>query len=138
MLRDGGIDMSRRKKKEVAVEVIAFLSTTGPLWETEKREMKQEKYIREYATAHNIDIVGVIHRNGLGQGDANQQFERITQLIRKKRVEGVIVANMMAISTNIPDAYFKIGKVKEAGGVIVTVDEGYLGMNVKMEEKSNE
>ena len=130
--------MSRRKKKEPVVEVIAYLSTDGPLWETEKREKNQERYIREYANAHNIEIVGVMHRNGLGQGDCNRQMEKIAQLISQKRVEGVIVANMMAISTNIPDAYFKIGKVKEAGGVIVTVDEGYLGMNVKMEEKSNE
>lgn len=127
--------MSRKKKKEPVVEVIAYLSTSGPLWETEKREQKQERYIREYAAAHNLDIVGVIHRNGLGQGDANEQFEKITQLIRKKRVEGVIVVNMLAISADIPDAYYKVGKVKAAGGIIVTVDEGNLGMNVKTWEE---
>ena len=127
--------MSRRKKKEPVVEVVAYLSTSGPLWETEKREKKQERYIREYAAAHNLDIVGVIHRNGLGQGDANEQFEKITQLIRQKRVEGVIVVNMLAISSDIPDAYYKIGKVKAAGGVIVTVEEGNLGMNVKTWEE---
>lgn len=127
--------MSRGKKIESVVEVVAYLSTSGPLWETEKREKKQERYIREYAAAHNLDIVGVIRRNGLGQGDVNEQFEKITQLIRKKRVEGVIVANMLAISTDIPDAYYKIGKVKAAGGIIVTVDEGNLGMNVKTWEE---
>lgn len=127
--------MSRRKKKEPVVEVVAYLSTSGPLWETEKREQKQERYIREYAAAHNLEIVGVIRRNGLGQGDANEQFEKITQLIRCKSVEGVIIVNMFAISTDIPDAYYKIGKVKAAGGVIVTVDEGNLGMNVKTGEE---
>lgn len=81
------------------------MSITGPLWETEKREQKQERYIREYAKAHNIEVVGVIRRNGLGQGDVNEQFNKIAQLIRQKRVEGVIVANMMAISLDIPDAY---------------------------------
>ncbi len=126
--------MSRRKKKEPAVEVIAYLSTDGPLWETEKREKKQERYIREYANAHNIEIVGVMHRNGLGQGDCNRQIEKIAQLICQKRVEGVIVANMMAISLDIPDAYYKVGKIKAAGGVIITVDEGSLGMNVKDRE----
>ena len=126
--------MSRRKKKEPAVEVIAYLSTDGPLWETEKREKKQERYIREYANAHNIEIVGVMHRNGLGQGDCNRQIEKIAELIRQKRVEGVIVANMMAISLDIPDAYYKVGKIKAAGGVIITVDEGSLGMNVKDRE----
>ena len=34
--------MSRRKKKEPIIEVIAYLSTTGPLWETKKREKNQE------------------------------------------------------------------------------------------------
>ena len=127
--------MSRRKKKEPPVEVVAYLSTTGPLWEIEKREQKQEKYIREYAKAHNIDIVGIVRRNGLGQGDVNRQFEKITHLISRKRVEGVIVVNMLAISTDIPDAYYKVGKVKAAGGVIITVDEGILGMDVKTREE---
>lgn len=126
--------MSRRKKKEPVVEAIAYLSTTGPLWETEKRERNQERYIREYAKAHNVEIVGIMRRNGLGQGDCNQQFEKIAQLIRQRRVEGVIVANMMAVSLEIPDAYYKVGKIKAAGGVIITVDEGSLGMNIKTRE----
>lgn len=126
--------MSKKKKKEPVVEAIAYLSTTGPLWETEKRERNQERYIREYAKAHNVEIVGVMRRNGLGQGDCNQQFEKIAQLIRQKRVEGVIVANMMAVSLDIPDAYYKVGKIKAAGGVIITVDEGSLGMNIKTRE----
>ena len=99
--------MSKKKKKEPVVEAIAYLSTTGPLWETEKRERNQERYIREYAKAHNVEIVGVMRRNGLGQGDCNQQFEK-----------------MMAVSLDIPDAYYKVGKIKAAGGVIITVDEG--------------
>ena len=61
--------MSRRKKKEPIIEVIAYLSTTGPLWETKKPEKNQERYIREYARAHNVKIVGIMRRNGLGQGD---------------------------------------------------------------------
>ena len=44
--------MSRRKKKEPIIEVIAYLSTTGPLWETKKREKNQERYIREYGRAN--------------------------------------------------------------------------------------
>lgn len=127
--------MRRKKNKEPVVEVIAYLSTTGPLWETERRERNQERYIREYAKAHNVEIVGVMRRNGLGQGDCNQQFEKIAQLIRQKRVEGVIIANMMAVSLDIPDAYYKVGKIKAAGGVIITVDEGSLGMNVKSREE---
>ena len=128
--------MSRKKKTYVApVECVAYLSTTGPLWETEKREQKQEHYIREYAKAHNIEVVGIIRRNGLGQGDANEQFNKIAQLIRQKRVEGVIVVNMMAISLDIPDAYYKVGKIKAAGGVIITVDEGLLEMHIKNREE---
>lgn len=128
--------MSRKKKTYVEpTECVAYLSTTGPLWETEKREQKQERYIREYAKAHNIEVVGVIRRNGLGQGDSNEQFNKITQLIRQKRVEGVIVANMMAISLDIPDAYYKVGKIKAAGGVIITVDEGSLEMRIKNREE---
>ena len=127
--------MSRRKKLTPVVEVIAFISTTGPVWEIEKREKAQEKYLQEYAKAHNIHIVGIVHRNGLGQNEANRQFDKITKLIYQKRVEGIMVANMMAISTCISDAYYKIGKVKEAGGVIISVDEGVLEMKVKTTEE---
>lgn len=123
--------MRRKRKKGLQIECIAYLSTPGGVWEAEKKEKGQERYIREYARAHDIDIVCVIHRNGLGQNDANRQFESIVHLISRKRVDGVIVANMMAISKDIPDAYYKVGKIKEAGGMMVTVDEGILGMNIK-------
>lgn len=33
---------------------------------------------------------------------------------------------MAAISEDLPDAYKKVGQIVEAGGVIVTVDEGRL------------
>lgn len=122
-----GIRNPRKRKREF----IALLSTTGSLIETEKREEKQERYIRNFAKTQDIEIVGVVRRNGLGQADLNRQFEKITQLIRQKRAEGVIVVNMMAISTDIPDAYYKVGKIIDAGGIIMTVDEGNLGMSVK-------
>lgn len=123
--------MSRRKKKEPRIECVAYLSVSGELQGIEKREKKQERYIREYANAHNIDIVGVIRRNGLGQMEVNRHIDSITQLIRKNKVEGIIVANMMAISADIPDAYYKVGKIRAAGGVIVTVDEGRLELGIK-------
>lgn len=122
-----GIRNPRKRKREF----IALLSTTGSLTETEKREEKQERYIRNFVKTQDIEIVGVVRRNGLGQADLNRQFEKITQLIRQKRAEGVIVVNMMAISTDIPDAYYKVGKIIDAGGIIMTVDEGNLGMEVK-------
>lgn len=123
--------MSRRKKKEPRIECVAYLSVSGELQGIEKREKKQERYIREYAKAHNIDVVGVICRNGLGQMEVNRHIDSITQLIRKNKVEGIIVANMMAISADIPDAYYKVGKIRAAGGVIVTVDEGRLKLGIK-------
>lgn len=126
--------MSRRKKIGRKVECIAYLSATGDLRLTEKKENTQERVIREYSKAHNIAIVGVVRRNGLGQADSNHFFEEIVNLIQNKRVEGVIVINMRAISMNEPDAYYKVGKVKEAGGKIFTVDEGELEMNIKFEE----
>jgi hypothetical protein len=122
-----GIRNPRKRKREF----IALLSTTGSLIETEKREEKQERYIRNFVKTQDIEIVGVVRRNGLGQADLNRQFEKITQMIRQKRAEGVIVVNMMAISTDIPDAYYKVGKIIDAGGIIMTVDEGNLGMSVK-------
>ena len=47
----------------------------------------------------------------------------------------MIVAGMQYVSSDIEDAYSKIGMVKAAGGQFITVDEGNLGMNIVMEEK---
>lgn len=126
--------MSRKKKKVRNIDCIAYLSTKGELKLTEKKENTQERVIREYAKAHNISIVGVVRRNGLGQADSDCYFESIVNLIRTKRIEGVIVLNMRAVSVDEPDAYLKVGKVKQAGGKIFTVDEGELEMNIKFKE----
>ena len=51
--------------------------------------------------------------------------------IKKKQVDGVIVANMSAITDNLIDAFIKIAQVQDAGGIIVTVDDGRLAMQLR-------
>ena len=48
-----------------------------------------------------------------------------------KKVSGVVVANMAAVSSSLADAYYKVGLIIEAGGVVATVDEGRLDMHSK-------
>ena len=119
------------KKKCKVIECIEYLSVDAPLYKVNRLEDKQSRYIREYAKGNYVRIVGTIRRNGFSMNDVNRQWERIAQKIRKKQVDGVIVANMAVISRDLPDAYWKVGKIKEAGGFIVTVDEGRLGMDIK-------
>jgi len=38
---------------------------------------------------------------------------------------------MAAVSSSLADAYFKVGLIIEAGGVVVTVDEGRLDLNIR-------
>ena len=89
-------------------------------------EDKQSRYIREYVANKEYRIVGTMRRHGFSQRDVNRQWEVIVTKIRKKQLHGVVVANMAAISEDLPDAYKKVGQIVEAGGVIVTVDEGRL------------
>lgn len=65
-------------------------------------------------------------------------FLNVVEEIHKKRIHGVIAVNMACISESMADAYSKIGKVKEAGGVIYTVEEGNLGMNIHMNQVAKE
>lgn len=125
--------MAKKKKKEPRIECIAYVSTQGNLRRVEIAERKQERYIREYAKAHNVDIVEVRYRCGMGQAIVNQHIDEIAHLISRKRVDGIIVANTMSISTSVPDAYQKVGKICAAGGTFVTVDEGRLSLNIKEE-----
>lgn len=123
------------KKTEPRYECIAYLSVEADLADVDRLENKQLKYIKEYAKAHNIAIVGIVRRHGFCMNDVFRNFKQIALLIRKKRVEGVITAGMKFVSTDLEDAYSKIGMIKAAGGQFITVDEGNLGMNIAMEEQ---
>lgn len=128
--------MSRKKRVILPYECIMYLSTEGDIFKAGYREVKQEKYIREYAKAHGIVIAGSMHRDALGMKDVDNHFLRIAKLIAAKKVQGVIVANMNAVSRDMMDAYRKVGLINMAGGVIISVDEGLLKLNLK--EKNHE
>ena len=123
--------MSRKKKEQLKIKCVAYLSTDGDLYSTEKSENKQLRYLNDYATAHGIDICRVIRRNGMGQAMVNEHWKHMAQLIKKGFVDGVLIVNTEAVSVSVPDAFDKVGQIYEAGGVVVTVDEGKLGMPVR-------
>lgn len=117
---------NKKKKREAEKKIncVAYLSTDGDFDSIEYRERNQLRCIREYACAHNINITKVLHRDVLGQADINRHFKNMVSVIRAGKVEGIIVMSMMSISSSIPDAYYKIGEVIDANGVMVTVLEG--------------
>ena len=123
--------MSKKKKEQLKIKCVAYLSTEGDLYSTEKSENKQLRYLNDYATAHGIDICRVIRRNGMGQAMVNEHWKYMTELIEKGLVEGVLIANTEAVSISVPDAFYKVGQIYEAGGIVVTVDEGKLGMPLR-------
>ena len=108
----------RRKKK--TIECIEYLSVSAPLDKVERLEDKQSKY-----------IVGTERRHGFSQNDVDRQWHQIVDKIRKKQVDGVIVANMSVITDNLIDAFIKVAQVQAAGGIIVTVDDGRLAMQLR-------
>lgn len=52
------------KRIEPRYECIAYLSVEADLNVVDRLEDKQLKYIKEYAKAHNIKVVGVMRRHG--------------------------------------------------------------------------
>lgn len=119
----------RRKIKKM--DCIEYLSVQAPLEKVNMLEDKQSKYIHEFVKRKEYSIVGKMRRNGFSQRDVDRQWNQIVNMIRKKQISGVVVANMAAISSSVTDAYFKVGLVIEAGGIVVTVDEGRLDMHIK-------
>lgn len=119
----------RRKKK--TIECIEYLSVSAPLDKVDRLEDKQSKYIHEYVKNKEYMIVGTERRHGFSQNDVDRQWHQIVDKIRKKQVDGVIVANMSVITDNLIDAFIKIAQVQAAGGVIVTVDDGRLAMQLR-------
>lgn len=125
-----------KKKKEAKLNCVAYLSTDGDINGVERREKKQLKYIAEYAKAHNIKLKNIYHRDVAGMTDVNKHFLMMLQLIKRGEIDGIIVSRMMTVSNDIPDAYKKVGMVYEAGGTMVTVDEGRLGFMIKVGENN--
>ena len=104
---------------------------SAPLDKVDRLEDKQSKYIHEYVKNKEYMIVGTERRHGFSQNDVDRQWHQIVDKIRKKQVDGVIVANMSVITDNLIDAFIKIAQVQAAGGVIVTVDDGRLAMQLR-------
>lgn len=125
--------MKKKKCKIVERELncVVYLSIEGDLFGADKREEKQLHYIRDYANSHNINIRKKMHRDVMGQKVVNEHWDKMVDLVRRGIVDGIIITNMEAVSSSIPDAFYKIGKVHEAGGVVVTVDEGRLSMPIR-------
>jgi hypothetical protein len=121
--------MSRTRKRKV-FECIEYLSVDAPLNKVDFLEDKQSKYIREYVKNKEYMIVGTERRHGFSQGDVNRQWARIVNLIRKGKVQGVVVANMAVVAADMPDAFYKVGQVIDAGGIIVSVDDGRLDLKI--------
>jgi len=123
-----------RERKEKTIECIAIVAARCDMRNVElveKLELQQEMYIRKYAKAHRVKIVGVLHGCGQGQYEINKRFDKAMELVRKGRVGGVITINMRMISTDLVDAYNKVGKVRTLGGEMITVDEGRLCLNIR-------
>ena len=79
--------MRKKRERLPVVDVVAYISTTGSVWEVEQKEKVQEKYLKDYAKKHNLYIAGIIYRSGLGQVHANNQFDQITKFIHLGRLK---------------------------------------------------
>ena len=120
--------MSKKIRK---MDCIEYLSVQAPLEKVNMLEDKQSRYIHDFVKRSEFHIVGKIRRNGFSQRDVDRQWMQIVNMIRKKQISGVVVANMAAVSSSLADAYYKVGLIIEAGGVVATVDEGRLDMHIK-------
>ena len=95
------------------MDCIEYLSVQAPLEKVNMLEDKQSKYIHEFVKRKEYSIVGKIRRNGFSQRDVDRQWNQIVNMIRKKQISGVVVANMAAISSSVADAYFKVGLIRQ-------------------------
>ena len=119
------------KRNEEHLRVVAYLSVKGKDRNIGAKERNQEKVLKEYAKAHNIDIIKIMHRDIQGISVMNYHLAVMINLIKEHEVDGILVMNMAAISTDTEDAYRRVGKVVEAGGTLVSVDEGRLKLPIK-------
>ena len=123
--------MNRKKINKSKIRCIAYLSVIDDSYKVVASENKQLRYMSEYAKAHDLTICKIVRRNGLSQTVANQHWEQMIRLIQKGEVDGILLVNMEAVASSVADAYLKVGQVSEAGGIVITVDEGKLGLPIR-------
>ena len=111
---------------------IAYLSTVGQCKNIAGKEAGQLTCIKEYAQAHELEIVSVWHRDGMGAFEVRKHFLAMADLIRKRTVEAVVVVKMAVVSDTMEDAYSKIGMIAGAGGRVISVNEGELSLDLHM------
>ena len=119
------------KKK---INAIVYLSTKCTLRDSTEKENRQLRYIEDYARANNIHIKDIVRRDVLGRNESDLKWRRIAARIRKGEADAVLLAGMACVSTNIPEAFAKIGQIVVAGGRVYTVDEGELYMKLNIPE----
>ena len=122
--------MAHKRRAKKNIRCIVYLATVADEDTVDRKEQKQLRYIREYAKAHQLQIVKVFHRSVLGQMDTNRHYQNIVRRIQSGEAEAILLANMGMISQSLPDAYGKVGQMLEAGGRVITVDEGELKLNL--------
>lgn len=116
------------KKKEPLLFVVAVISTDGNEYSAPIKERKQLRYMKDYANAHNIYITETVNLDRASDQGVVRYFKMMADMVKSKKIHGVIVANTTAVSTSISDAYYKVGLIKEVGGVFISVDEGRLSL----------
>ena len=120
------------KKTNKEIRAIVYLSVEGDMRKIPYKEEKQLRYIREYAKAHRIKIVKVVHRDVRGISLMNRQLKEIVNDIALGQADVILVSKVGCIAKSIPEAYQKAAMVAQAGGKLVTVKEGVLYMPVKI------
>ena len=75
-------------------------------------------------------IVGSVRRHGFSRCYLKKEWHKVVNLIRQKKLDGVILANMSTVAISMPEALAMIGEVIEAGGIVVTVDDGLLDFRI--------
>lgn len=125
--------ISRNMKitKKDNLKAIAYLSDDGSIYEADKRENKQLKFIKQYAKAHGIMIVKIIRRNAMGPMIIEKHIQSIIEFIKKGEANAIIVTEIAKVSRNSIDSYTKVGLINEAGGTVISVMEGILKLPIR-------
>ena len=117
---------------EEEIKCIVILSSSeNENWDKARYlEDKQLNYINKYAKKHNLVPMKIVRRGCFGFMEMNKILGRVIGTLDTGLADAVLVANALSISSNVPDAYLKVGKVVSSGHRFITVDEGELILNI--------
>lgn len=98
-------------------------------YEAEERQKFQEKLMRMYADANQMQIGGVFRDIGNGSSEDRPGLADLLAALSRNRYDGVLVRNLEQIGRGVLPTLKTVDKIERTGAKVISMDGGHLSID---------